>query len=250
MGNNHNDSKVRYERFIASVNDALTDLATLEVNSVLVYNISADHPSDDKEFLVQTSVDLADWFEANKTDGRVQLPLSKNSLDPLKDIREKGILEKKGDKNVVRDLKATSEDIKECIEHPRGKLDDAESLKRAEYRRHLRYLQKFVELHNSPNWAWSKDGSTGMLSGREHQQLRKLWELVATDFVYAQTVVGLDGDVISRVNQQLFNNAQKIVSDNAEKLIHFHSRNVETGASYRNSLMVSLLQIVKGFLGR
>ena len=49
-----------------------------------------------------------------------------------------------------------------------------------------------------------------MLEGRERNQLRKLWEIVATEFVYAQTVVGLDGDVISRVNQRLFDTTQKV----------------------------------------
>jgi hypothetical protein len=43
-----------------------------------------------------------------------------------------------------------------------------------------------------------------MRPGRERQQLRKLWELVGTKCVYAQTVIGLDADIVARVNEHLF----------------------------------------------
>ncbi len=229
------------ERFLRSVREALIDLTTLEVNSILVHNISADHPRDDQEFLKQTCGDLADWFQKNRTDSDVQKPLSDKSLLELRKLCGKGELSNEDERHVTE----LNSEAADCLDHKIDLTDDVLRYKRAEYRRHLRYLQKYVELHSSDKWNWTD----GMLEGREHNQLRKLWEVVGTDFVYSQTVVGLDGDIVSRVNQQLFDSAHKMAKNNAEALIRFHSRNVEAGTNYRNNLMETFVQIIRAVLG-
>ena len=236
--------KVSFDHFLMSIRESLTDLTTLEVNSILAHDISADHPSDDEEFLHQTCINLADWFktEKNKMDSSVQKPLEDKSLRQMSELCDKGKLNE-DDKAIIKDL---LDDVTICLKHKNDRINDAQRHKCAGYRRHLRYLKKYLELHNSSNWNWPER----MLEGREHQQLRKLWEVVDTAFIYAQTVVGLDGDVISRLNQQLFDNTQKIAKDNAEKLMHFHSRNVEAGANYRNSLMDTFVRIIGAVFGR
>ncbi|HUV80455.1 MAG TPA: hypothetical protein VMW40_06515 [Candidatus Bathyarchaeia archaeon] len=60
--------KEAYDRFLDSVKRSLANLTSLEVNTVLVSNISADHPSSDGEFLRQTCQNLVEWFERNKTE--------------------------------------------------------------------------------------------------------------------------------------------------------------------------------------
>ncbi|MCK4732711.1 MAG: hypothetical protein KAT65_09675, partial [Methanophagales archaeon] len=129
------------------------------------------------------------------------------------------------------------EDIDACLTHKPGKLDANHN--RSEYRRHLRYLKKYLDLYCSDKWDLDKR----MLEGREHQQLRKLWELVGT-IIYAQTVMQLDGDVVSRINDQLFSMAK----DNAEDLMYFHSRNVETGVNYRNEVMNTFVQLINSLI--
>jgi len=234
--------KYSLNRFLKSAGEALTDLTTLEVNSVLVHNISADHPSNDRVFLNQICEDLVDWFQRNRMEGPIQKPLSKMSLEQLTKLSDKGELLNEDEKD-VEDLRV---DVSDCLSHEAELKDHVQRHKRSEYRRRLRYLEKYLELHRSPNWNWSEK----LLEGRERGQLRKLWEMVATDFVYAQTVVSLDGDVVSRVNQRLFDTAEKAAEENAEELIGFHRRNVEAGTSYRNNLIETFVSIIRTVLGR
>lgn len=218
-------------RFSESARTALVDLITLEVNTILVSNISAEHPDEDEEFLRQTCKDLVDWLERNKTDSGVQTPLE--DLSPLRELCRKDDCSE-SEKKIQRLRK----DIAECLEDKQDNLDDEESRKRLEYRRHLDYLQRYLNLHE--NWCANNKHK---LTDKEHQQLRKLWELVGT-IIYAQTVMQLDGDIVSRINDQLFSMAK----DNAEDLMYFHSRNVETGVNYRNGVMNTFVQIINSLI--
>jgi len=71
-------------------------------------------------------------------------------------------------------------------------------------------------------------------------------ELVGTKYIYAQTVLDLDGDIMSRVNNLLFNEGDS----KAEELMRFHKWNVEGGVNYRNGLMSTFVQIIKTLIGR
>jgi len=127
--------------------------------------------------------------------------------------------------------------IEDCLENKKpADLDEEQSRKRSEYRRHLRYLNKYLSLHEKWCEVEFRDW--------ERQQLRKLWELVGTEYVYAQTVMQLDGDIIARVNDRLFSR------DNAEELMRLHNRNVETGVNYRNGVMTTFFEIIKSLLGK
>lgn len=244
MSNDEPDWKTRLRevrsRICRFLEETIVDLSTLEVNSVLVSNISADHPSTDREFLCQTYMDLADWFERNKIDSSVQTSPDFNN-DPFLQLR------KLCDENKLAEsdgkIGQLYTEIDSCLEHkkPEG-LSATQSRDRSEYRRHLRYLHKYLELHRSKKWDWDKK----MLEGREHLQLRKLWELVDTKYIYAQTVLDLDGDIMSRVNNQLFNEGD----GKAEELMRFHKWNVEGGVNYRNGLMNTFVQIIKTLIGR
>lgn len=218
--------KEAYDRFFVSVRNALVDLTTLEVDSVLVSNISADHPTEDSEFLKQTFEDLVTWFESNKPEEKLNISLPDNFLKLCTQAK---------DKETIQGLR---NDLKKCIDQEKPpKLTEEQSSKRSEYRRHLFYLDKYLYLHEQ--WV------NGKFTSREHQQLRKLWELVPTRFVYAQTVIQLDGDIISRINDQLFSAS----GENAEELMRVHKSNVEAGVNYRNELMSTFVQILRSVLG-
>jgi len=235
------ESERAYDDFKETLRDTLTDIVTLEVNSVLVSNISATHPSSDWEYLRQTCDDLRTWFEKNKTDGVVQRPIENESIELLKKLCEKLA----PNESLIKSDNALYADVNECLKHESDYLSDVQCNKRSEYRRHLRYLQQYLELNDK--WCEEeKEKKKKKFTSRDRQQLRKLWELVGVTCIYAQTVLELDGDIVSRINDQLFTTAR----DNAEELMHFHSRNVEAGSNYRNGLMDTFVQIIRAILGK
>ena len=217
-----------YDGFKQTIRDTLTDIVTLEVNSVLVSEISAVHPKsdDDRKYLHLTCYDLIIWFKKNETDKVLQQPLNGKILDFLKELYEKLA----PTEIPIKCDKALYDKIYKCWEEQRNN--------RPEYRRYLEYLQDFLVLYNT--WCVNKE-----LTSRDRQQLRKLWELADTRYIYAQTVMGLDGDIVSRINEQLFREA----GDNAEELMRFHSRNVGAGSNYRNGLIDTFVQIIRVILG-
>jgi hypothetical protein len=244
-----------YQRFLDSVKETLSDFTTLEVNSVLVRNISADHPLTDVDFARQIAEDLYEWFAENPTDKGAQRtidPVCLGHLEYLSKHLAFPLSEPDRDR-----LKAIQTDSSQCLGHqpangdqpiepgnsprsPAGKAPEP-----AEYRRFLRYLQKFALLCECNKW-----DTDGMLHGREQQQLRKLWELVGTSFVYAQTVVGLDGDAVSRINEQLFRSPQGLSREMIEALIRFHYQNAEASARGRNNLMAIIVETFQAMLRR
>lgn len=237
------ENKAAFNRFFKSARDALVDLTTLEVNSVIVSSISADYPSNDQELLLQTCRDLTRWFERCNVDCRVQNDL-KNQISQLSTLSDKeGACHKWKEK-----IKPLRKSIDECLdEYEKRVLDASQDYKPAEadYQRHLTYLKRYLKLHEK--WCVDKDKDKDKaFSDREHQQLRKLWELVDTKYIYAQTVMQLDGDIVSRINDQLFNTKKD--RDNAEELMHLHNWNVKAGANYRNGLIDTLVKIITAVL--
>ncbi|MBE0516689.1 MAG: hypothetical protein IBX41_04775 [Methanophagales archaeon] len=234
-------NKEAYSHFFESVRNALVDLTTLEVNSVLVSNISAEHPTKDSEFLNQTCEDLVEWFESHILEDKIQLSLRDNSLAQLRELCAQNKRTEDKDKDKAKEIiQGLRDDVNECFEHEPDKiLTEKQMRERSEYRRHLRYLHKYLYLQEQ--WVDNNE-----FTSRERQQLRKLWELVPTTFVYAQTVIQLDGDIISRINDQLFSAAR----GNAEELMRLHKWNVEAGVNYRNGLMSTFVQILRSALGR
>jgi hypothetical protein len=229
--------KKALKHFFDSVRNALVDLTTLEVNSILVSNISAEHPTEDSEFLKQTCEDLVTWFESHKLEDKLKISLTDDFLAKLKDLCTKA-----QDKEIIQGLR---NDLNKCIEQKKPvELTEKQKRERSEYRRHLFYLDKYLYLHEQ--WiAQEQKPKEEIFTDRERQQLRKIWELVPTTFIYAQTVLQLDGDIISRINDQLFSEAR----ENAEELMRVHKSNVEAGVNYRNGLLRTFVQILRSVLG-
>jgi hypothetical protein len=248
-----------YDRLLDSLKAAIDDFTTMEINSVLVQNISADRPLTDLELLQQIGGDLLNWLKEHPIDGRLQQPLSEQTLISLEQLTESlGLPFGQPEAEVIQGLNHRQEvvqalwkDTASCLDnsgaHLSSPLDAEEASKCAEYRRYLRYLQKFLMLCERDRWEMDSDGR---FYCRERQQLRKLWELVGTTFVYAQTVVALDGDVVSRINERLFRPTYGLTREHIDALIRFHNHNTEASAHGRNSLMAVIINTLQAVLRR
>ena len=240
------DLKDALERLKRAVKEASVDLLSLEVDSVLAPNISGVYPDDDVRFLHETCGDLVEFFERftekrkEEEVKKFQKPLPPDSCKILKELCHKNALTNDNDRMKLEKLRG---DLKACRDHKTSDdLDQTQSHERSEYRRHLYYLQKYLDLHCSSEWDWEER----MLKGREHQQLRTLWELVGAAYIYAQTVMQLDGDTVFRINERLLTEA---AGDHAEALMRFHRLNVEAGTTYRNELIKTFVQILRTLTG-
>jgi hypothetical protein len=77
---------------------------------------------------------------------------------------------------------------------------------------------------------------------RETQELRKMWEL-KDGYIFAQSIVQLDGDVISRYNSKFFRD--KRLHDRTTELLEFHQKNVGIGLSHWHLLFEMIMKIAK-----
>lgn len=241
-GTSKQDLKDALERLKRAVKEASVDLLSLEVDSVLAPNISGVYPDNDVGFLHQTCGNLVEFFDIpevkKKKLSEIQTLLKESSIKKLKDLCKKELVN--GDDKIK--IKKLRQDLKTCLDHKTpDDLDRKQSYERSEYRRYLHYLQKYLDLHCSSEWEWEE----GMLKGREHQQLRTLWELVDAAYIYAQTVMQLDGDIVFRINERLFTES----GSNADELMQAHRLNVEAGTKYRNELINTFVQVLRTLTG-
>lgn len=84
------------------------------------------------------------------------------------------------------------------------------------------------------------------LDFHDKQELRKLWEL-KDGYIYAQNVVQLDGDVITRVNRRLNRDPQ--AGQMVPELLEFHRKNVEVAISNWQFIVDTIIQLGKAVGG-
>ncbi len=272
---------------ITSVKDGLKDIVNLEINTIVVNNISATHRASDEEYLKDIKDDLTNWFERNQVDSSTQEPFEdvaarmkeKNdkAREPLADAKELNqnsvgymlneiwIGEKETEsktttipaKAILKDVQIKIEDSLSIIKKTLAgstkpdyvKMTSEQQYKRADYRRHLYYSEQYLQLYE--HFVVSREGkSPAPLNNAVRSQIRKLWEIVNTDFIYAQTVIGFDGDVVSRINQQLIDNSRPVYKESVDRLLNYHLRNVEAGSIYRSKMIEMLVQVAKALIGR
>jgi len=82
------------------------------------------------------------------------------------------------------------------------------------------------------------------VADRAMQELRKLWEL-KDGYIFAQNVMQLDGDVISRYNRRIYRDPQ--AKAHVEQLINFHNLNVLVGVKHWQFLIDMIFSMAKTF---
>lgn len=87
-----------------------------------------------------------------------------------------------------------------------------------------------------------KNGGAEKYDLRDLQQLRKLWEL-KDGFIYAQNVVQLDGDVLTRSNLRLYRD--RLIKDMASQLLEFHRKNVDVSIKHWHFIVETIAGIAK-----
>ncbi len=205
----------RFNDFIVGLSGMLTDMTALEVNTMVVAQITGG------KFLPQESYGYL--YAIPEQEGDEQY-FYQRQIPPALYPRYYGLRRK------------MLMEYREALNDPMNDLSDP------------------LERLPNPNDPQDAEKLQALLSnGRFLRGLRKLQELKAaldssslksetTDIIYAQTVMQLDGDIINRYHEKLLD------FDHRELLIQIHNEGVSSGERQWRGLLEFMVEIVQNIL--
>lgn len=208
--------------------DKLGDIANVEINT-MVAEISARKPPPWPDALHEICETYVDYLRRN---GKTEIL---QSLPSAIDVSTKP----------VETFAALRECAQREIGHPgtiRQASDDAKQIVFFRIRESCKQIQSIVEkiVKDSGDFKDLHDNHS-KLETNERIKIRKIWEL-GTNRVVLQTVMQLDGDVISRVS------ANRVQQD--DLLLRLHDTSLSQSITYWNMVLTLIAQFARGSFGR
>lgn len=239
---------------MGKISEIFSDATTLEINSILVDGISGRKMPGVRIAFFETVSAWADQFEKLiERLERINIGLKDEKIrSSTASWRNRKVRLDEGGYDVSRDQELLEEILDtESASAFRKKLNtalkgrkEAEELM-AEINRLIKVqarlsvlnlgFKDYLNQENTPDQGEA-------VANRATQELRKLWEL-KDGYIFAQNVVQLDGDVITRYNRRIYRDPQ--VRDQAEQLVAFHNRNVDIGIKHWHFLIDTIMSIAK-----
>jgi hypothetical protein len=230
----------------------LNDLFSLEVNTILKQGMMATKMPNAAHALIDIArdyayelnrLDPAKWQELPNTVEHVPPPPGPQSGPPLDDalgetfhqLRTRAARAARALQGLPRDEEAAEKAL------PTAKLTDAENanlLLLCRIRDTSDQLKGLVPEGRSFN-RQNADDEVIPLDDRQRLVLRKAWE-IGTEQVVMQTVVYLDGDVITRIRPD-------IAEGNRRDLLDVHQKGVDTSMAFWRHLVDVVRSIVGAF---
>ncbi|MGK7903632.1 MAG: hypothetical protein AB4352_19945 [Hormoscilla sp.] len=207
----------RFKEFIRSLGEVMNDITALEVNTMIVAQISGN------KFIPEEAYQYIYEIPASEMDNRYfverQIPLA---LYPrYRNLRKKLAWEYR---QLVQDPIADIFDTQERLPNP-GDPNEQQKLQRLlDNGRFLRGLRKIIELKSA-------------LDSSDLQS-------ETTDIIYAQTIMQLDGDIINRYHEQLLS------SEFRQTLVSIHSQGVSSGEQQWHGILAFMVNIVQAIIQR
>jgi hypothetical protein len=243
--------------FLQSLGEVLIDITALEVNTMVVERITGDkfiaweayrdiYPIS-QDYLEQQ--DIHESLRDRYIDIRKTLELEYMLLlsDPNCEFYDPTVLDSsRKDNQILTDPTVQLHEIQTRLPDPINPTSPADILKAQELLNNshfLRSLRKLSELKAA-------------LDNRNKALLKKQDELpgfvksdvlhkaVTTDMIYAQTVIQLDGDVINRYSQEIFDHPHR------EVILQIHREGVTAGEKQWRGLLEFIIGLVQATLQR
>lgn len=243
--------------FLQSMGEVLIDVTALEINTMVVEQITGDkfiaweayrdmYPISE-EYLVQLGIHelLRDrYLELRKS---LELEYTLLLTDPNSEFYNPQVLQAvREDVRILTDPAVKLHEIRTRLPDPIYPTHPDQILqvqRLLDESRFLRSLRKISELK-------------GALDCRNRALLKKQGELpanatseavhkaVSTDMIYAQTVIQLDGDVINRYSQEIFDHPHR------EMILQIHRESVMAGEKQWRGLLEFVINLVQASLQR
>ena len=243
--------------FLQSLGEVLIDITALEVNTMVVERITGDKfiaweayrdiYAISQDYLEQQEIheSLRDrYIDIRKT---LELEYTLLLSDPTSEFYDPTILDSaSSDNQILSDPTVKLNEIQTRLPDPINPTSPTDILKAQELLNNshfLRSLRKLSELKAA-------------LDNRNKALLKKQDELpdsvqpdvvhkaVRTDMIYAQTVIQIDGDVINRYSQEIFDHPHR------ELILQIHREGVTAGEKQWRGLLEFIIGLVQSTLGR
>ncbi|AFZ12796.1 hypothetical protein Cri9333_1914 [Crinalium epipsammum PCC 9333] len=230
--------------FMKSLSDVLLDITALEVNTMVVDQITGNkfipwqvyrdvYPIS-RQYLERKGVDesLRDRYLSLRKQLEVEycLLLTEENPSAIRDTR------------ILTDPSATLDQIETQLPNPLNPGATPTEIRAIqdllEDGRFLRTLRKIAELKAA------LDNRNKVLSQKPAEGLEDLDDDLVSDLIYAQTVIQLDGDIINRFNKRLFDSKYQDV------ILQIHQEGVITGDKQWRGLLEFIVNMVQSMLAR
>ncbi|WP_265266560.1 hypothetical protein [Spirulina subsalsa] len=241
------------EHFVQSLQDVLTDITALEINTMVVERITGDKfiPWDaycdlyrvdhQSVYGVNVHESLRDRYLTLRRDLEIEYALLRS--DPTSDLFDPEAMSPQQPKwqmltaANLENLPPTQLPDPFAATYPQERLKIQQLLSNGRF---LRALRKMTELKAS------LDCRNQALLRLQHQyptQTPKAIErAVKTDLIYAQSVIQLDGDVMNRYSAEILDHPQR------EVLLQLHQESVSASAREWRSLVEFLVDLLQKHL--
>ena len=233
--------------------EILLDAATLEVNSILVDGISGRKMPGVRIAFLETVGAWADQLERLCERLRrigvppVDAPIRTAAAAWLqeKDRLEQGDYSPRTDEPLLNEILNGAEMIafRKGVSVRLKGHPEADALM-AEINRLMKIQSRLaiIRSHFQEHLRERNGGKDENVANRAAQELRKLWEL-KDGYIFAQNVIQLDGDIITRYNRRLFQDRQ--LKAQVGQLIAFHNKHVDVGMKHWHFLIDTIVGIAK-----
>lgn len=239
-------------QFLQSLGEVLVDITALEVNTMVVEQITGDKfiaweayrdiYAISQEYLEQQEIHESlrpRYLELRKN---LELEYTLLLTDPTSEFYDPRVLESARQANqILTDPTVEMHEIQTRLPDPVRPTNPEEIVKAQKVlndSRFLRSLRKISELKaaldNRNKALWKKqDEQPGYV---ESDALNKA---VKTDMIYAQTVIQLDGDVINRYSQAIFDHPHR------DLILQIHKEGVTAGEKQWRGLLEFIIGLVQ-----
>ncbi len=243
--------------FLQSLGEVLVDITALEVNTMVVAQITGDKfiPWEAYRDIYAISQDYLEQQEIHESLCDRYLELRKNLeleytlllTNPTSEFYDPSVLNSaRGEGQMLTDPTVEMHDIKTRLPDPIQPTSPEDILKAQrvlEDSHFLRSLRKISELK-----AALDNRNKALLKKQAEQEgyikSEVLQKAVKTDMIYAQTVIQLDGDIINRYSQEIFDHPHR------DTILLIHKEGVLAGERQWRGLLEFIINLVQGSLQR
>lgn len=244
-----------FNEFVHSLGEVLIDITALEVNTMVVEQITGEkfiawqayrnlYPIS-KQYLEENN--FHESLRDRYLDLRKSLELEYILVvsDPSSEFYDPNVLNAAGDDNqILTDPEVELDEIQTRLPDPFHPTSSDQILKAKKILtngRFLRSLRKLSELKAA------LDNRGKSLYKKQDEQIgnfdsEAIQRAVKTDIIYAQTVVQLDGDVINRYSQEIFDHPHR------DMILEIHRNGVSAGEKQWRGLLQFVIGLVQASL--